>query len=271
MISDCWELKGSPKSDDKNPAGFISQWRKQKDHTNDRNHNVIADRFGNQNVKCNDSSDSGVVNCSLPAEFTPFVLEGSVSKETDGKSAKTVKILQGTGCMQSLILTSALPSGDTSTGEDVLISGIFGSNRVPLHKFYLKSDLITGFVELGAIDQLPFMLLGNDLAGDKVKPSGCIVVDKTQEDVTDNLGLDETLTSCVVTRAMKKKLSDNDKNESVLDTNNNSKTLADTFMSHDVDSTVSCNDNVVESPVNGRQLRLDQKKDTKLASLTKTL
>ena len=67
MISDCGELKGSPKSDGKNPAGFISQWRKQKGHTNDRNHNVIADRFGNENVKCNESSDSGVVNCSLPA------------------------------------------------------------------------------------------------------------------------------------------------------------------------------------------------------------
>ena len=208
----------------------------------------------------NVSSDSGVVNCSLPAEFTTFVLEGSVSKETDSKSAETVKILRDTGCMQRLILTSALPTGDTATGEDVLISGVFGSNRVPLHKFYLKSDLITSFVELGAIDQLPFgsvaLLLGNDLAGDKLKPSGCIVVDKPQEDVTDNLGLDETLTSCVVTRAMKKKLSDNNENESVLDTdkytNNNSIALADTFMSHDVDSSVSGNDNVVESPVNGR-------------------
>ena len=99
-----------------------------------------------------------------------------------------------------------MPAWDTATGEDILISGVFRSNRVPLHKFYLKSDLITGFVELGAIDQLPFgsvsLLLGNDLAGDKVKPPGCIVVDKPQEDVTDNFGLDETLTSCVVTRAM---------------------------------------------------------------------
>ena len=141
----------------------------------------------------------------------------------------------------------------------------------------MKSDLITGFVELGAIDQLPFgsvsLLLDNDLAGDKVKPSGCIVVDKPQENVTDNLGLDETLTSCVVTRAMKKKLSDNNKNESVLDTdtdtNNNSIALADTFMSHDVDSSVSCNENLVESPVNGRQLRLDLKKGPELASLIK--
>ena len=107
-----------------------------------------------------------------------------MSKEIDSKSAKTVKIMRDTGCMQSLILTSALPTGDKATGEDVLISGVFGSNGVPLHKFYLKSDLFTSFVELGAIDQLPFvsvaLLLGNDLAGDKVKPSGCIVVDKPQ-------------------------------------------------------------------------------------------
>ena len=74
VISDCWELKGSPKSDGKNPAGFVSQWRKQEGHTYYRNHNVIADRFGNKNDKCNESSDSGIVNCSLPAEFTPFVL-----------------------------------------------------------------------------------------------------------------------------------------------------------------------------------------------------
>ena len=49
--------------------------------------------------------NSGKVNCSLPAEFTSFVLEGSVSKDTDSESAKTVKILRDTGCMQSLILT----------------------------------------------------------------------------------------------------------------------------------------------------------------------
>ena len=32
-------------------------------------------------------------------------VRGSASKETDGESAKTVKILRDTGCMQSFILT----------------------------------------------------------------------------------------------------------------------------------------------------------------------
>ena len=149
VISDCWELKGSPKSDGKNPPDLFLNEKKQDGHTNYRNHNVIADRLGNKNDKCNESSDSGIVNCSLPAEFTPFVLEDSVSKETDNESAKTVKILRDTGCMQSLILTSALPTGYTATVEDVLISGVFDSNRVPLHKFGLKSDLSEGFCGTG--------------------------------------------------------------------------------------------------------------------------
>ena len=58
-----------------------------------------------------------------------------MSKETDRESAKTVEILRDTGYIQILILTSVLPTGDTATGEDVLISGVFGSNRVPLHNF----------------------------------------------------------------------------------------------------------------------------------------
>ena len=66
-------------------------------------------------------------------------------KETYSESAKTVKILRDTRCMQNLILTSTLPTRDIATGEDVLISGVVGSNRVPLHTFYLKSDLITVF------------------------------------------------------------------------------------------------------------------------------
>ena len=46
---------------------------KTRGHTNYRNHNVIAARFGNKNDKRNESLDSGIVNSSLPAEFTPFV------------------------------------------------------------------------------------------------------------------------------------------------------------------------------------------------------
>ena len=40
-------------------------------------------------------------------------------------------------------------------------------------------------------------------------------------------------------------------------------------MSHDVDSSVSCNDYVVQSPVNGRLLRVDQIKYPELVSLIK--
>ena len=30
VISDCWELKGSPTSDGKNPARFVSQWKNKR-------------------------------------------------------------------------------------------------------------------------------------------------------------------------------------------------------------------------------------------------
>ena len=43
---------------------------------------------------------------------------------------------------------------------------------MPLYKFFLKSDLISGYVTVGIRPDLPVkgvsLLLGNDLAGDKV-------------------------------------------------------------------------------------------------------
>jgi hypothetical protein len=50
--------------------------------------------------------------------------------------------------------------------------------NVPLHRIYLKSDLVTGPVIVGVRHNLPFegdsLLLGNDLAGKKVS---CICSD----------------------------------------------------------------------------------------------
>ena len=61
----------------------------------------------------------------------------------------------------------------TSSGTSVLIQGVkCGFVYVPLHDIYLPSDLVTGLVAVGIRPYLPFkgvhLLLGNDLAGDKV-------------------------------------------------------------------------------------------------------
>jgi hypothetical protein len=85
-----------------------------------------------------------------------------------------IKIIRDTGASQSLILADTLPfSEKTSSGSSALIQGVeCGFSNVPLHNIYLSSDLEAGPVALGIRSFLPFkgvhLLLGNDLAGDKV-------------------------------------------------------------------------------------------------------
>ena len=87
---------------------------------------------------------------------------------------RPIKILRDTGASQSLILADILPfSEKTSSGTSVLIQGVeCGTVNIPLHHIKLSSDLVTGPVVIGIKPSLPFtgvhLLLGNDLAGDKV-------------------------------------------------------------------------------------------------------
>ena len=79
-----------------------------------------------------------------------------------------------TGASQSLILADTLPFfGKSSSGTSVLIQGVeCGFVNVPLYNMYLSSDLVNGPVAVGIRQTLTFkgvhLLLGNDLAGDKV-------------------------------------------------------------------------------------------------------
>ena len=85
-----------------------------------------------------------------------------------------IKSLRDKGASQSLILADILPfSEKTSSGTSVLIQGVeCGTVNIPLHHVNLSSDLVTGLVVIGITPFLPFkgvhLLLGNDLAGDKV-------------------------------------------------------------------------------------------------------
>ena len=71
-------------------------------------------------------------------------------------------------------LADTLPfSEKTSSGTSVLNQGVeVGFVNVPLHNIYLSSNLVNGPVAVGIRQTLPFkgvhLLLGNDLAGDKV-------------------------------------------------------------------------------------------------------
>ena len=95
--------------------------------------------------------------------------EGFVSLNNSSNQL-SIKILRDAGATQPSLLQGIFPlSVSTSIGESVIDGGCM---NIPLHKVNLVSDLVTGSVVVGARPTLPIkgmsLLLGNDLAGDKV-------------------------------------------------------------------------------------------------------
>ena len=148
--------------------------------------------------------------------YLPFVSEGLVSLTEDGDTVP-IKILRDTGATQSLMVQDILPFIDQcSTGASVLVQGVeLGVMRVPLHRVFLKSNLVSGFVTVGVRPTLPLegvdFILGNDLAGSRVKLQPELqVVDEPVPD-PQGLSVDETtivFPSCVMTRAAARRARD---------------------------------------------------------------
>ena len=171
--------------------------------------------------------------------YEPFLSEGTVSLLHDKSITKPIRILRDTGASQSLILAEAIPLSERShSGKSVLIQGVeCGLVTVPLHQVNLKSDLVSGTVTVGARPSLPIegvhLILGNDLAGDKVvvnpvmteKPEVTTTIDPIEEEIPD------LYPSYVVTRAMAQKA--NAENAQVGKSTNSDYTydLNDTFLS----------------------------------------
>ncbi|KAK0138324.1 Transposon Tf2-8 polyprotein [Merluccius polli] len=111
-----------------------------------------------------------------PSTYEPFLTDGIISV-ADGQSAP-VRILRDTGAAQSFMLRELLPlSEKTATGSSVLVQGIeMGFIRVPLHRIFLKSNLVCGDVVVGVRSSFPIpsvnFILGNDIAGPKVWSRG---------------------------------------------------------------------------------------------------
>ena len=150
---------------------------------------------------------------NIRKDFEPFVLEGSVSLDSDKVDPKPIKIMRDTCCAQSMILEGSVPFSEVSaTGENVLIQGIgMDIISVPLHRINLKSDLISGTVIVGVRPELPVkgvsMLLGNDLAGGKVLPQPIVTRDPCTEADNDDDESSIVFPACavLVTRSMTRK------------------------------------------------------------------
>ena len=145
--------------------------------------------------------------------YEPFLSDGFVSLNSDFAQSAPITILRDTGASQSLILADTLPfSEKTSSGTSVLIQGVeCGFVNVPLHNIYLSSDLVNGPVAVGIRQTLPFkgvhLLLGNDLAGDKVVVNPLVTDTPCMDQSPDPIEqeLPDLYPSCAVTRAMAKK------------------------------------------------------------------
>ena len=131
----------------------------------------------------------------------------------DENSSQKVKILRDTGATQSLMLDSVLPLTENSfTGANVLISGVeMGVIEVPLHEVNIKSSLINGNIVIGMRPSLPVegisLILGNDLAGEKVMVDPRVVEKPRDDEETERLAekFPGIFPASVVTRSMKAK------------------------------------------------------------------
>ena len=103
--------------------------------------------------------------------YESFLSDGFVSLNTDYAHSPLSK-LRYRGFSIPYFGRNPAVSEKTSSGTSVLIQGVeCGFVNVPLHNYYLFSDLVTDPVAVGIRPSLPFkgvyLLLGNDLAGDK--------------------------------------------------------------------------------------------------------
>ena len=143
--------------------------------------------------------------------YKPFISEGVVSLVGDENSSQKVKILRDTGATQSLMLDTVLPLTENSfTGANVLISGVeMGVLEVPLHEVNIKSSLINGNIVIGMRPSLPVegisLILGNDLAGEKVMVDPIVVEKPRDDEKTERLAekFSGIFPASVVTRSMK--------------------------------------------------------------------
>ena len=144
-----------------------------------------------------------------------FISEGVVSLVGDGNSSQKVKILRDTGATQSLMLDSALPLTENTcsfTGANVLISGVeIGVLEVPIHEVNIKSNLINSNIVIGMRPSLPVdrisLILGNDLAGEKVMVDPRVVEKPRDDEKTERLAekFPGIFPASVVTCSMKAK------------------------------------------------------------------
>ena len=201
-------LKVSPFNESENSKGVKVKPLIDRNSFVEKNKGIKVNPLHNDK-SCIEDEISPNTESDYMENYKPFISEGVVSLVGDEK----VKILRDTGATQSLMLDSVLPLTENSfTGANVLISGVeMGVLEVPLHEVNIKSSLINGNIVIGTRPSLPVegisLILGNDLAGEKVMVDPRVVEKPRDDENTERLAekFPGIFPASVVTRSMKAK------------------------------------------------------------------
>ena len=205
-------LKVSPFNETENSKGVKVKPLIDRNHFVEKNKGIKVNPLHNDK-SCIEDEISPETESDYMENYKPFISEGVVSLVGDENSSQKVKILRDTGATQSLMLDSVLPLTENSyTGANVLISGVeMGVLEVPLHEVNIKSSLINGNIVIGMRPSLPVegisLILGNDLAGEKVMVDPRVVEKPRDDEETERLAekFPGIFPASVVTRSMKAK------------------------------------------------------------------
>ena len=205
-------LKVSPFNESENSKGVKVKPLIDRNSFVEKNKGIKVNPLHNDK-SCIEDEISPDTESDYMENYKPFISEGVVSLVGDENSSQKVKILRDTGATQSLMLDSVLPLTENSfTGANVLISGVeMGVLEVPLHEVNIKSSLINGNIVIGMRPSLPVegisLILGNDLAGEKVMVDPRVVEKPRDDERTEKLAekFPGIFPASVVTRSMKAK------------------------------------------------------------------
>ena len=205
-------LKVSPFNESENSKGVKVKPLIDRNSFVEKNKGIKVNPLHNDK-SCIEDEISPNTESDYMKNYKPFISEGVVSLLGDENSSQKVKILRDTGATQSLMLDSVLPLTENSfTRANVLISGVeMGVLEVPLHEVNIKSSLINGNIVIGMRPSLPVegisLILGNDLAGEKVMVDPRVVEKPRDDEKTEKLAekFPGIFPASVVTRSMKAK------------------------------------------------------------------
>ena len=205
-------LKVSPFNESENSKGVKVKPLIDRNNLAEKNKGIKVNPLHNDK-SCIEDEISPNTESDYMENYKPFISEGVVSLVGDENSSQKVKILRDTGATQSLMLDSVLPLTENSfTGANVLISGVeMGVLEVPLHEVNIKSSLINGNIVIGMRPSLPVegisLILGNDLAGERVMVDPRVVEKPRDNEKTERLAekFPGIFPASVVTRSMKAK------------------------------------------------------------------